>query len=145
MVPGLKVGVLWLPVSCEHSQGVSSIVRSPVRRDPPNMIPHGPDLVQPAAFPPRAHYYCDRREDNHAYYADQHDDAVYINWSPFLKAVGTVLPKMFPKTFHTFFWHLAPGSRRARAGLARTPRGGGVARRKIRRSWLFRPSVVRHN
>jgi hypothetical protein len=61
------------------------------------MIPHGPDLVQPAAFAPRAHYYCDRREDNHAYYADQHDDAVYLNWWPVLKAVGMVLPKMFPK------------------------------------------------
>jgi hypothetical protein len=55
---------------------VSSIVRISVRRDPANMIAHGPVLAKLTTFPPGAHYHCDCREDNQAYYADQHDDAL---------------------------------------------------------------------
>jgi hypothetical protein len=61
-----------VPLSCEHSHAVSSVFRASVGRDPPNIIAHGPVLVKPAPFPPRAYYHDDRREDDHAYYADQH-------------------------------------------------------------------------
>jgi hypothetical protein len=61
----------------EHSYAVSSIVRASVWGDPPNIIAHGPVLVLvKPAFPPRTQYHCDRHEDDQAYYADQHDEAL---------------------------------------------------------------------
>jgi hypothetical protein len=63
-----------VPLSCEHSHAVGSVFRASVGRDPPNIITHGPVLVKPAPFPPRAHHHRDRHEGNYAYYANQHDE-----------------------------------------------------------------------
>jgi hypothetical protein len=44
--------------------------------DPPNIIAHSSVLGDPAPFPPREHYHCDRRDNNHADHADQHDEVL---------------------------------------------------------------------
>ena len=69
----MKAEVPRVPLS---SYAVSSLVRASVGRHPPNILAHGPVLVKPVPFPPRAHHHYDRRKDNHAHYAHEHDEVL---------------------------------------------------------------------